>query len=272
MADDLPAEGYAHFVHTRRSILGWSQRDLAERAGVKQPLISAIESGRRQPSAQARAALDHALSTRPSVALTARQEQVREMFAQAGLPEPRVFGSVARGDDRTDSDIDLLVEFSDDHDIVDLLRLEHDLEAMLTFGVDLVDARSRHWPWTRRGDRPVTGAAADESRIQRRLEDLAAFGGDAAYTVGLGIETYLEDSPAGRVLRNSGRHILIQVATVAEKLPEDFRDAHDSVDWVALARMRNLIAHHYDKVDDRLVFTALERRIPALLAAVGVTP
>lgn len=55
---------------------------------------------------------------------------------------------MARGDDGSDSDIDLLVEFSDDHDIVDLLTLEHDLESLLPFGVDLVDGdpRSRHWP------------------------------------------------------------------------------------------------------------------------------
>lgn len=119
----------------------------------------------------------------------------------------------------------------------------------------------------------MTGAAAEQSaRVQRRLDDLAAFGADAAYTVGLGIEAYLADGPQGRVLRNSGRHILIQVASVAEKLPTEFKQAHDAVDWVALARMRNLIAHHYDKVDDRLVFAALERRIPDLLGAVGITP
>lgn len=115
----------------------------------------------------------------------------------------------------------------------------------------------------------MTATPDDGARVQRRLDDLSLFGGDAAYTVRLGIDAYLADSPQGRVLRNSGRHILIQVATVAEKLPPDVKHAHDSVDWIALARMRNLIAHHYDKVDDRLVFAALERRIPALLDALG---
>lgn len=139
---DMPGD-YASFLRTRRAILGLSQRDLAERSGVKQPLIAAIESGRRQPSAPSRAALGHALATRPSVALAARRQQIRELFERAGLPEPRVFGSVARGDDRSESDIDLMVEFSERHDIVDLLTLEHELEALLTFGVDLVDARMR---------------------------------------------------------------------------------------------------------------------------------
>lgn len=141
MASDVVAGDYASFLRTRRAILGLSQRDLAERSGVKQPLIAAVESGRRQPSPQVRADLNRALTTRPSVALAARRQQVRELFERIGLPEPRVFGSVARGDDHSGSDIDLLVEFSDTHDIVDLLTLEHELELLLTFNVDVVDAR-----------------------------------------------------------------------------------------------------------------------------------
>ncbi len=109
----------------------------------------------------------------------------------------------------------------------------------------------------------------DSERVRRRLRDLADFGADAAFTVELGIEAYLDDSPQGRLLRNNGRHILVQVATVVEKLPATFKEARDDVDWVAIARMRNLIAHHYDKVDDRLVFTTLAHRIPDLLARLG---
>ncbi len=110
----------------------------------------------------------------------------------------------------------------------------------------------------------------DAERVRRRLQDLADFGPDAAYTVELGIEAYLDDSPHGRVLRNNGRHILIQVATVVEKLPAAFKRARDDVDWVAIGRMRNLVAHHYDKVDDRLVFSALAHRIPDLLERLGL--
>jgi uncharacterized protein with HEPN domain len=107
--------------------------------------------------------------------------------------------------------------------------------------------------------------------VRRCLRDLAGFGGDAAYTVSLGIEAFLDDSPQGRVLRNNGRHILIQVATVAERLPSAYRDAHSDVDWTAIARMRNLLAHHYDKVNDQLVFTALAHRIPELLSRLGLS-
>lgn len=54
------------------------------------------------------------------------------------------------------------------------------------------------------------------------------------------------------------------MATVVEKLPAAFKEAHPQIDWVAIGRMRNLIAHHYDKVNDRLVFTTLATRIPGL--------
>ncbi|CCG02045.1 DUF86 domain-containing protein [Blastococcus saxobsidens] len=110
----------------------------------------------------------------------------------------------------------------------------------------------------------------DAERVRRRLRDLADFGADAAFTVGLGIDAYLDGSPQGRVLRNKGRHILIQVATVVERLPAAFKEERDGVDWVAISRMRNLIAHHYDRVDDRLVFTALANRIPDLLDRLGI--
>lgn len=147
---------YADFLRSRRSILGLSQRALADLSGVKQPLIAAIESEKRQPSASARTALDQALTTRPSTALAARRHEVRDLFDRAGLPEPRVFGSVARGTDRPDSDIDLMVEFSDHHDIVDLLTLQHELETLLTFTVDLVDSRARG-PVTAHGLTEVVG-------------------------------------------------------------------------------------------------------------------
>lgn len=129
-------------MRSRRRILGISQRALAERSGVKQPLIAAIESGRRAPSEAARAALDRELAVRPSQALSAQRREVLALVERAGLGTPRVFGSVARGEDDESSDLDLVVEFTDDHDIVDLLALEHALSELLTVPVDVVDARA----------------------------------------------------------------------------------------------------------------------------------
>jgi predicted nucleotidyltransferase len=47
---------------------------------------------------------------------------------------------VARGDDRPDSDIDLLVDFDQDSSLFDLMRLARELEALLGRAVDVVSA------------------------------------------------------------------------------------------------------------------------------------
>ncbi|UUT34326.1 nucleotidyltransferase family protein [Microbacterium elymi] len=64
------------------------------------------------------------------------------LFAAASLNPPLVFGSVARGDDDETGDLDLLVDFTDRHDITDLLDLRERLGRLLTVPVDLVDSRA----------------------------------------------------------------------------------------------------------------------------------
>jgi len=145
---------YGTYVARRRAIVGLSQRDLARHVGVTQPLIAAIETGAKPPSQALRAALEHALAVRPSAALDARRSEVRAIFVRAGLPEPRVFGSVARGSDDIDSDLDIVVEFTDQHDIVDLLAIEEELSNLLTVPVEIVDARA-------------AGSVADRARAEQ---------------------------------------------------------------------------------------------------------
>jgi uncharacterized protein len=50
----------------------------------------------------------------------------------------RVFGSVARGEDRADSDLDLLVEFIKPKSLLSLVGVEHQFEDALGRKVDLV--------------------------------------------------------------------------------------------------------------------------------------
>jgi len=53
----------------------------------------------------------------------------------------RVFGSVARGDQRYDSDIDFLVDFEPGRSLFDLTGLWLDLETVLGCKVDVVSSR-----------------------------------------------------------------------------------------------------------------------------------
>jgi uncharacterized protein len=70
----------------------------------------------------------------------ARREQVKAVAVRHHATRVRLFGSVARGDERPESDIDLLVDFTEDSSLFDLLRMTRELEDLLGHSVDVVSA------------------------------------------------------------------------------------------------------------------------------------
>lgn len=75
---------------------------------------------------------------RPSAALIAGRAAARRVLARSGLRNPRVFGSVARGEDTEASDLDLLVDAAPGTSLLDLVKAKHALEDALRVPVDLV--------------------------------------------------------------------------------------------------------------------------------------
>jgi predicted nucleotidyltransferase len=69
-----------------------------------------------------------------------RREQVMAIASRHHASRVRLFGSAARGEDRPDSDIDLLVDFDQDSSLFDLMRMSRELEALLGRPVDVVSA------------------------------------------------------------------------------------------------------------------------------------
>jgi predicted nucleotidyltransferase len=63
---------------------------------------------------------------------------ILEVAARYGARNVRVFGSVARGDDRPDSDLDLLVDMGHDRSLLDLVGLAQELESLLRRRVDVL--------------------------------------------------------------------------------------------------------------------------------------
>ena len=113
----------------RRS--GLSQSELAARAGVTQSVVSEYELGKRQPAvptlARLIAATGHELTlglersgpaarSLPDTSLGRRLRQHRKALLEAvhsaGASNLRVLGSVGRGQDGPDSDVDLLVDLA----------------------------------------------------------------------------------------------------------------------------------------------------------------
>lgn len=132
---------YGEQLRARRRRLGWSQRELAGRSGVPQPVIAAAETGRRPVGAAARERLDQALAVRPSVVLDLHRAEVRAAVARHHGHDPLVIGSVARGEDSVRSDVDLVITFDEGTDLVDVLDLTEELEELLGAPVDIVSGR-----------------------------------------------------------------------------------------------------------------------------------
>jgi predicted nucleotidyltransferase len=125
-----------------RRRLGLSQRALAERSDVHQPTIAAIETGRRSPSDHVRAQLEGALRVRPSVALASHRRAVIDAIERHHGTAAMVFGSVARGDDTPDSDLDLIVTFPEGADLLDVMDLTDEIEAIIGVRVDIASGRA----------------------------------------------------------------------------------------------------------------------------------
>ena len=67
-----------------------------------------------------------------------RREEILRLAARHGASNIQLFGSVARGDTRPESDIDLLVDFEPSRSMLDHIGLEQDLAELLGVHVDIV--------------------------------------------------------------------------------------------------------------------------------------
>ena len=106
---------------------GFSQRAIAEQLAVSQSAISQ----------QLRSTPDLSLQD-PVTLLEAGAPIVKVLAAERGFTRPAVFGSVARGDARPDSDIDLLIEAPEGTSSLEFVRFQQLIEQVLGRQVDLI--------------------------------------------------------------------------------------------------------------------------------------
>ena len=168
----------------------------------------------------------------------------------------RLFGSVARGDERPDSDIDLLVDFTKDSSLFDLMRLTRELENLLGHPVDVIstgglkdrdqdilDDSSTCEPYRcsesaghsrrRRPDRRCRQGRA-ECREQDRLRQLA-------------VERLLEI-----------------IGESASALSGEYRAAYPDAPWRDVIGLRIVSADHYHRVDPNQVWVIACEEVPSL--------
>lgn len=67
-----------------------------------------------------------------------RRNEIAAIAARHGASSLRVFGSVARGEESSESDIDFLIRLERNRTLLDLSCLKQDLEQLLGRSVDVV--------------------------------------------------------------------------------------------------------------------------------------
>ena len=152
---------FAEVLRDARQLGGLTQAQLSTRSGVTQSVISAYERGRREPGAETflmlieAAGLDFIIRVpiinyqHPTLpdsaqtrALVKHRQQILDLVAQYHASNVRIFGSVARGEARPDSDIDILVDFGPNTGLFSIVALQESLSKLLHFPIDLGDPKS----------------------------------------------------------------------------------------------------------------------------------
>ena len=140
--------------HRRRA--GLTQAELARAAGTSQPTIAKYEAGKAEPRSgtldRILAACGARISAEPGPVtptqfpargprgrlLRKHRDDVVAIIEAASLSNPRVFGSVARGEDTTQSDIDILVDLGPTDDYLLMGPVAEDLAALLDIHIDVM--------------------------------------------------------------------------------------------------------------------------------------
>jgi hypothetical protein len=133
-----------------------SQTELARQAGVAQSVISAYEAGRREPSLTTLTRLVSATGHTIKLDLEENEVAVRgipntpigrrlrrnrsallAVAARHGAKNLRVFGSVARGEETSESDVDIVADLPAGIGLFELGAFERELSDVLKANVDL---------------------------------------------------------------------------------------------------------------------------------------
>ena len=139
-------------IATARRATHLTQADLARAASLDRTALSKIERGGRNVGSlelvriarALRLPVDRLLADgapareRGLLGLKRRRRAISDIAARHGVRSVRVFGSVARGEARPESDIDLLVEMGPGRSLLDQAALLVELQDLLGRDVDIV--------------------------------------------------------------------------------------------------------------------------------------
>jgi uncharacterized protein len=154
----------ASTIRHARADAGLTQADLAARAGTSQPALARYEAGTNLPTLPTlerllsacgrRLEIQTPSATHPSASTTSirgqlgpqagelrrRRRRLLDAADKHGVGRLRVFGSLARGEAKASSDIDLLVDLKPGRTLIDLAAFRSEVTEILDMPVDVATA------------------------------------------------------------------------------------------------------------------------------------
>ncbi len=195
-----------------------------------------------------------------------------------GVKELGVFGSYLRGEQRQDSDLDLLVDFEKDISLWDVMELEEFLSERLGVRVDLIMKSSLKF-------RPHTAEKILKSYVpvvenwkdiirQKEMpkRDYREYIKDILqecefvrkYTQGIEYEDFLESD----LLRHAVVRALEVIGEAVKNLPNELLEKYPQIEWKRVKGMRDRLAHAYFGVDYELLWKVVKEELPILCKVV----
>jgi hypothetical protein len=206
----------------------------------------------------------------------------RDEFRKLGITRLALFGSVLRDQERSDSDVDVLIDVDcrRQFSLFDQVGWEAYFADLLGQPVDVV-RRDRLKPFVRDTILaeaveiyPKAGTLPDSARNQpisprsprQRLEDMReAIAASERFVAGRSIA----DVQADRMLQLALERTIEIISDASRHLSEEIKGRHPSIPWPKVRDIGNMLRHGYEVVDPSVIWMIVTEDLAPLKAAVA---